>query len=177
MFSCIQDVKIYLYLFTFLQLRYEEKAQKSLETYNEQKKRASADVIPDHQHEKADSFLNRPQGVKRKAHESNQQTLDKLFTSQPKSKKKPTEASKTVQFSIDGLRQALQPEHRSRSSEQGLRLVNRLPSHCAWVVLCGRKLMLLNPFRVEEALLFKRLLENNILPAASLQSPIQLTDG
>ncbi|KAG7330809.1 hypothetical protein KOW79_004778 [Hemibagrus wyckioides] len=157
--------------------KYEEKAQKSLETYNEQKKRASADVIPDHQHEKADLFLNRPQGVKRKAHESNQQTLDKLFTSQPKSKKKPTEASKTVQFSIDGLRRALQPEHRSRSSEQDLRLVNRLPSHCAWVVLCGRKLMLLNPFRVEEALLFKRLLENNILPAASLQSPIQLTDG
>ncbi|KAG7282315.1 hypothetical protein CRUP_002703, partial [Coryphaenoides rupestris] len=42
---------------------------------------------------------------------------------------------------------------------------------------CGRKLMLLNPFRVEEALLFKRLLENNILAAVALQNPIQLTDG
>ena len=37
--------------------------------------------------------------------------------------------------------------------------------------------MLLNPFRVEEALLFKRLLENNILAAVALQNPIQLTDG
>ncbi|XP_060733086.1 PMS1 protein homolog 1 [Tachysurus vachellii] len=156
--------------------KYEEKAQKSLETYNEQKKRASAGIAPDRQHQKADSFLNRPQGVKRKARESNQHTLDKLFTSQPESKKKPSEASETVQFSIAALRRALQPEHRSHSSEQGLRLVNRLPSQSAWVVLCGRKLMLLNPFRVEEALLFKRLLENNILPAANLQSPIQLTD-
>ncbi|KAF4086580.1 hypothetical protein AMELA_G00085170 [Ameiurus melas] len=155
--------------------KYEEKAHKSLESYNEQKKRASAGVAPDHQ--KADYFLNRPQGVKRKAPESNQQTLDKLFTSPPESKKKPPEVSKPLQFSMAALRRALQPEHRSRSSEQGLRLVNRLPSHCAWVVLCGRKLMLLNPFRVEEALLFKRLLENNILPAASLQPPIQLTDG
>ncbi|XP_017325912.1 PMS1 protein homolog 1 [Ictalurus punctatus] len=157
--------------------KYEEKAQKSLESYSEQKKRASAGVTPDHQHQKADYFLNRPQGVKRKAPESNQQTLDKLFTSQPESKKKPTKVSKPLEFSMTALRRALQPEHRSRSSEQGLRLVNRLPSHCAWVVLCGRKLMLLNPFRVEEALLFKRLLENNILPAASLQPPIQLTDG
>lgn len=161
----------------FLHRRYEVKAEKSLETYNEQKKRASAGIAPDRQHQKADSFLNRPQGVKRKARESNQHTLDKLFTSQPESKKKPSEASKTVQFSIAALRRALQPEHRSHSSEQGLRLVNRLPSQCAWVVLCGRKLMLLNPFRVEEALLFKRLLENNILPAANLQSPVQLTDG
>lgn len=165
-------------MFSPLHLRYEEKAQKSLETYNEQKWCASAGVAPDHQHQKADSFLNRPQGVKRKASESHQQTLDKLITSQPDRKKKPTRASKTVQFSIAALRQqALQPEHRSRSNEPGLRLVNRLPSHCAWVVLCGRKLMLLNPFRMEETLLFKRLLENNILPAASLRPPIQLTDG
>lgn len=157
--------------------KYEEKAQKSLEIYNEQKRCASASVTPDHQHQTADSFLNRPQGVKRKASESHQQTLDKLITSQPDRKKKPTRASKTVQFSIAALRQALQPEHRSRPNEPGLRLVNRLPSHCAWVVLCGRKLMLLNPFRMEETLLFKRLLENNILPAASLHPPILLTDG
>ncbi|KAB5577397.1 hypothetical protein PHYPO_G00209470 [Pangasianodon hypophthalmus] len=157
--------------------KYEEKAQKSLDSYNEQKKRASAEITPDHHYQKADYFQNRPQGVKRKAPMSDQQTLDKHFKSQPESKEKPTKVSKPLEFSMDALRRALQPEHRSRSSEQGLRLVNRLPSHCAWVVLCGRKLMLLNPFRVEEALLFKRLLENNILPAASLQPPIQLTDG
>ncbi|KAM9486397.1 PMS1 protein homolog 1 isoform 2-T5 [Clarias gariepinus] len=160
--------------------KYEEKAHKSLETYDQQKTRAAAGVSPDYQHQKSDSFLNKTKGVKRKAPESEQQTLDKHFSSQTESKKKPTkvsEVSKPVEFSIDALRRALQPEHRSRPSEQRLQLVNRLPSQCAWVVLCGRKLMLLNPFRVEESLLFKRLLENNILPAASLQSPIQLTDG
>ncbi|KAI5613425.1 PMS1 protein-like 1 [Silurus asotus] len=157
--------------------KYEEKAQKSLESYNEQKKRASSGVTFDRQNQKADSLFNKPQGVKRKAPESDQQTLDKLFTSQPERKKKPTDGSKCLQFSMDTLRQALQPERRIGPSEQNLRLVNRLPSHCAWVVSCGRKLMLLNPFRVEEALLFKRLLENNILPAASLQTPIRLTDG
>ncbi|KAI5091188.1 PMS1 protein-like 1, partial [Silurus meridionalis] len=158
-------------------LRYEEKAQKSLESYNEQKKHASSGVTFDRQHQKADSLFNKPQGVKRKAPESDQQTLDKLFTSQPERKKKPTDGSKCLQFSMDTLRQALQPERRIGPSEQNLRLVNRLPSHCAWVVSCGRKLMLLNPFRVEEALLFKRLLENNILPAANLQTPIRLTHG
>ncbi|XP_060785002.1 PMS1 protein homolog 1 isoform X3 [Neoarius graeffei] len=113
--------------------KYEEKAQKSLEYYNEQK-RASAGITPDRQYQKSDFFLNRPQGIKRKAPESNQQTLDKLFTAQSESKKKATKVSKPLQFSIATL-------------------------------------------RVEEALLFKRLLENNILPAASLQPPIQLTDG
>ncbi|XP_046701888.1 PMS1 protein homolog 1 isoform X2 [Silurus meridionalis] len=157
--------------------KYEEKAQKSLESYNEQKKHASSGVTFDRQHQKADSLFNKPQGVKRKAPESDQQTLDKLFTSQPERKKKPTDGSKCLQFSMDTLRQALQPERRIGPSEQNLRLVNRLPSHCAWVVSCGRKLMLLNPFRVEEALLFKRLLENNILPAANLQTPIRLTHG
>ncbi|KAF5903384.1 PMS1 protein 1, partial [Clarias magur] len=160
--------------------KYEEKAHKSLETYDQQKTSAAACVTPEYQHQKSDSFLNKTKGLKRKAPESDQQTLDKHFSSQTESKKKPTkvsEVSKLVEFSIDALRRALQPEHRSHPREQGLQLVNRLPSQCAWVVLCGRKLMLLNPFRVEESLLFKRLLENNILPSASLQSPIQLTDG
>lgn len=157
--------------------RYEEKAQKSLESYNEKKERASSGDL---QQKRADASMNRPQGLKRKAPLSNQQILDKLFSSQPPSKRNPSKLSRPLPFSIDALRHKLKlklPSYPSGSSTQGLRLVNRLASHCAWAVLCGRKLMLLNPFRVEEALLFKRLLQNNILPAASLQTPIQLTDG
>ncbi|XP_016122005.1 PMS1 protein homolog 1-like [Sinocyclocheilus grahami] len=126
----------------------------------------------------AESSLNKAQGVKRKFPLANQQALDKLFSSQPSSKRSPAKLSKPLPFSIATLKQSLNLlSYQNRSSAQGLRLVNRLASHGAWVVLCGRKLMLLNPFRVEEALLFKRLLENNILPTVRLQTPVQLTDG
>ncbi|XP_022535800.2 PMS1 protein homolog 1 isoform X1 [Astyanax mexicanus] len=164
--------------------KYEEKAERSLQSYNEQKMRASCGnddaSRADLQQRKADASVNRPQGLKRKAPLSNQQILDKLFSSLPASKRNPSKPSRPLQFNLAALRHKLKlklPSYPSGSSTQGLRLVNRLASHCAWAVLCGRKLMLLNPFRVEEALLFKRLLENNILPAASLQTPIQLTDG
>ncbi|XDV30123.1 hypothetical protein PO909_033108 [Leuciscus waleckii] len=126
----------------------------------------------------AESSLNKAQGVKRKAPLANQQALDKLFSSQPSSKGSLAKLSKPLPFSIATLKQSLNLlSYQNSSSAQGLRLVNRLASHGAWVVLCGRKLMLLNPFRVEEALLFKRLLKNNILPTVSQQTPVPLTDG
>uniref|UniRef100_A0A8D3CQH6 PMS1 homolog 1, mismatch repair system component n=1 Tax=Scophthalmus maximus TaxID=52904 RepID=A0A8D3CQH6_SCOMX len=117
---------------------------------------------------------------KRKAPLSNQQLLDELFSAQPQKKMKnpAPKPSQPLPCSVAALRLQLQRlSSQSRAAPRGLRLVNRLASQSAWVILCGQRLMLLNPFRVEEALLFKRLLENNILPAESLQNPIQLTDG
>ncbi|XP_062862484.1 PMS1 protein homolog 1 [Trichomycterus rosablanca] len=160
--------------------RYEERAQKCLESYNKNSKRASAGSPPervDPQRQKDDPSANRLQGLKRKAPLSNQQTLDDHFSSRPESKKNLARVSRPVRFSIESLRRSLHPERRSQSDTPGLRAVNRLPSHGAWVVSGGRKLLLLNPFRVEEALLFKRLLEDNYLPTASLQPPVELTDG
>ncbi|XP_051567024.1 PMS1 protein homolog 1 isoform X2 [Myxocyprinus asiaticus] len=161
--------------------KYESKAEKSLKAYNLQRKRATEGGGQCGEGKKqmsADSSLNKAQGVKRKAPLSNQQALNKLFSSQPSSKGSPAKFSKPLPFSIATLKQSLNLfSYQNSSSAQGLRLVNRLASHGAWVVLCGRKLMLLNPFRVEEALLFKRLLENNILPAVRQQTPVQLTDG
>ncbi|XP_026127225.1 PMS1 protein homolog 1 [Carassius auratus] len=161
--------------------KYESKAEKSLNAYNLQRKRAAEGGGQCGEGKKqmsAESSLNKAQGVKRKAPLANQQALDKLFSSQPSSKRSPAKLSKPLPFSIATLKQSLNLlSYQNRSSAQGLRLVNRLASHSAWVVLCGKKLMLLNPFRVEEALLFKRLLENNILPTVRLQTPVQLTDG
>ncbi|XP_056321700.1 PMS1 protein homolog 1 [Danio aesculapii] len=161
--------------------KYEGKAEKSLNAYNLQRKRAAEGGIQCGEGKKqmsAESPLNKAQGVKRKAPLANQQALDKLFSSQPSSKRSPAKISKPLPFTIATLKQSLNLlSEQSSSSVQGLRLVNRLASHGAWVVLCGRKLMLLNPFRVEEALLFKRLLEDNILPTVRLQTPILLTDG
>uniref|UniRef100_A0A672RT30 PMS1 protein homolog 1-like n=1 Tax=Sinocyclocheilus grahami TaxID=75366 RepID=A0A672RT30_SINGR len=162
--------------------KYESKTEKSLNAYNLQRKRAAEGGGQCGEGKKqmsaAESSLNKAQGVKRKFPLANQQALDKLFSSQPSSKRSPAKLSKPLPFSIATLKQSLNLlSYQNSSNAQGLRLVNRLASHGAWVVLCGRKLMLLNPFRVEEALLFKRLLENNILPTVRLQTPVQLTDG
>ncbi|XP_073710728.1 PMS1 protein homolog 1 isoform X1 [Misgurnus anguillicaudatus] len=161
--------------------KYESKAEESLNSSNLQRKRATeggGQCAEGKKQMNADSSLNKAQGVKRKAPLSNQQALDKLFSTQPSSKRSPAKISKPLPFSIATLKRSLNLlSYQKSSSAQGLRLVNRLASHGAWVVLCGRKLMLLNPFRVEEVLLFKRLLKNNILPTARLQTPVQLTDG
>ncbi|XP_034549931.1 PMS1 protein homolog 1 [Notolabrus celidotus] len=157
--------------------KYEDKAKKHLEHHDQRTKLASAEGPRE-----TNKIFPRglAQGQKRKAPLSNQQLLDELFSAQPQKKTKSPapKPSQPLPCSLAALRLQLQRlSSQSGAVPRGLRLVNRLASQSAWVILCGQRLMLLNPFRVEEALLFKRLLENNILPAVSLQSPIQLTDG
>lgn len=157
--------------------RYEEKAKRHLEHHDQRTKLASAEG---RREMSASTPRGHVQGQKRKAPLSNQQLLDELFSAQPQKKTKnpAPRPSQPLPCSVAALRLQLQRlSSQSSAVPRGLRLVNRLASQSAWVVLCGQKLMLLNPFRMEEALLFKRLLENNILPAVSLQNPIQLTDG
>lgn len=152
--------------------RFEEKAKNQREHHEQRSKLASAEGA-------TESDLA-ARGQKRKAPQSKQKLLDELFSTQPeKTRRAPVpRPSLPLPCSIPFLRLQLRRlSSQSSTLPQGLRLVNRLASPSAWVILCGQRLMLLNPFRVEEALLFKRLLENNILPAVSLQKPIQLTDG
>ncbi|XP_056145707.1 PMS1 protein homolog 1 [Lampris incognitus] len=161
--------------------KYEEKAKRNLEQHDHRTRLAFVGGLQGSKRQlSVGSPQNRCQSQKRKDPLSNQQLLDQLLTAQPQKKRKrpAPKPSQPLPFSMAALRLQLHRlSSQSGSAPQGLQLVNRLASQSAWVVLCGRKLMLLNPFRVEEALLFKRLLENNILPAVSLQSPIQLTDG
>ncbi|XP_029315629.1 PMS1 protein homolog 1 isoform X2 [Cottoperca gobio] len=157
--------------------KYEEKAKKHLEHHDQRTKLASAEGPRE---TSASTSRSHAQGQKRKAPLSNQQLLDELFSAQPQKKMRnpAPKPSQPLPCSVAALRLQLQRlSSQSSAVPRGLRLVNRLASQSAWVILCGQRLMLLNPFRVEEALLFKRLLENNILPAVSLQNPIPLTDG
>ncbi|XP_070694083.1 PMS1 protein homolog 1 isoform X1 [Pempheris klunzingeri] len=157
--------------------KYEEKAKKTQEHHDQRTKFACAEGPREMS---VSTPRGHVQGQKRKAPLSNQQLLDELFSAQPQKKmKNPVpKPSRSLPCSVAALRLQLQRlSSQSSAVPRGLCLVNRLASQSAWVVLCGQKLMLLNPFRVEEALLFKKLLENNILPAVSLQNPIQLTDG
>ncbi|KAM8857452.1 PMS1 protein homolog 1 [Synchiropus picturatus] len=151
--------------------KFEEKAQKQLKHHEHVSKMAEGhkEKVP-----------GTPKSIKRKAPLSNQQLLDELFSAQPQKKMKNATQKRMqpLSCSVAGLRLRLQRlSSQSQAPPQGPLLVNRLASQSSWVILYGQKLMLLNPFRVEETLLFKRLLENNVLPAVSLQNPIQLTDG
>lgn len=151
--------------------RYEEEAQKQLERHEERSRSASV----------AEANCDASRSLKRKAPPlSNQRLLDELFSTEPQ-KKRQTAASRPsmpLPCSVASLRLRLEClSSQSGAEQRGLRLVKRLAGQSAWLILCGRSLTLLNPFRVEEALLFKRLLENNRLPAARLHDPILLTDG
>ncbi|KAL6101311.1 pms1 [Pungitius sinensis] len=157
--------------------KFEEKAKKHLEHHDQRTQLASAEGL-------GEAGVSGPrgpaQGQKRKALLSNQQLLDQLFAAQPQKKARnpAPKPSQLLPCSVAALRLQLQRlSSQSSAVPPGPRLVNRLASHSAWLLLCGQRLMLLNPFRVEEALLFKRLLENHIVPSVSLQKPIQLTDG
>lgn len=164
-------------LVMFQPCRYEEKAKKHLEHHDQRTKLASA---ADPRAPVGSTPRVQPQGQKRKAPVSNQLLLDKLFSAQPQKKLRnpASKPSQPLPCSMAALRLQLQRlSSQSSAAPQGLRLVNQLASQSSWVILCGQRLMLLNPFRVEEALLFKRLLENNILPAVGLDIPVQLTDG
>ncbi|XP_035988518.1 PMS1 protein homolog 1 [Fundulus heteroclitus] len=148
--------------------RFEEKAKKKQDLHDQRTKLAS-DEGPG------------AKGQKRKAPQSNQQLLDELFSAQPQ-KKKTSAACKPWQplpCSVAALRRRLQrlSSQSAAAAPRGLRLLSRLGSQSSWVLLRGQRLMLLNPFRVEEALLFKRLQENHVLPAVVLQNPVPLTQG
>ncbi|KAM9710919.1 PMS1 protein homolog 1 isoform 1-T3 [Menidia menidia] len=155
--------------------KYEDKAKRQAEQHHQKARWAEAPREP-----AVSPPGGQAQGQKRKAPPSNQRLLDELFGERPQKKTRAPDPkpSRPLPCSVAALRLQLQRlSSQSRAAPRGLRLVNRLASQSAWVILRGQRLMLLNPFRVEETLLFKRLLENNILPAVSLQNPVQLTDG
>ncbi|XP_061091391.1 PMS1 protein homolog 1 [Conger conger] len=152
--------------------KYEERAEKDASRYDLQSKRVSERGARPAEQER------RSPALKRKAPLSNQSILDQLFSSQPARKRSPAKPSRRLPFSLAALRGRLGlPSWENGPDPQPLRLVERLPSHGAWVVTCGGKLSLFSPSRVEEALLFNQLLERNVLPTAPLEAPILLTDG
>ncbi|XP_048455070.1 PMS1 protein homolog 1 isoform X2 [Rhincodon typus] len=162
--------------------KYEEKAAKDLDRYNSQLKKVMEENS--HQEEQNQPELAPTIKVNKKQKHntplSNQQILDKLFQSQIHNKKSLEPPCKTIDvpFSLNHLKRQLERLSKSRKSgAERLHLINCLTSYNGWVVASERKLMLLNPFRVEEALLFKRLMENHIFQTEALDTPIALTNS
>ncbi|KAM9287376.1 PMS1 protein homolog 1 isoform 2-T3 [Morus bassanus] len=152
---------------------YEIKAAKDLERYDREVKKARGQTVhrPTKEAEK--------QKPKLKASPSDQQKLDKIFHAQTEKKQKPEEPTKivTVPFSLSSCRHQLQRHEKNDSDENELFLICRQSFPDVWIFATEKKLMLLNPYRLEEALLCKRLLMNHKLPVEKLDKPIVLTDS
>ncbi|XP_038038294.2 PMS1 protein homolog 1 isoform X2 [Anas platyrhynchos] len=150
---------------------YEIKAAKDLERYNREASKAMQQAV--HRPTK-DTEKQKP---KLKSSLSNQQKLDKMFHTQTEKKQKAEQPLKTVTvpFSLSSCRH--QRREKSNSAEHELYLIRRQSFPDIWIFATEKKLMLLNPYRLEEALLHKRLLKNHQLPVEKLDKPIVLTDS
>ncbi|XP_075009764.1 PMS1 protein homolog 1 isoform X2 [Calonectris borealis] len=152
---------------------YEIKAAKDVERYNREVKKAMGQTVhrPTKEAEKQKSKL--------KTSPSDQQKLDKIFHAQIEKKRKPEQSTKTVTvpFSLSSCRHQLQRHEKNDSDEHELFLIRRQSFPDVWIFATEKKLMLLNPYRLEEALLRQRLLMNHKLPVEKLDKPIVLTDS
>ncbi|NXJ79457.1 PMS1 protein, partial [Trogon melanurus] len=152
---------------------YEIKAAKDLERYNREVKKVMGQTArrPAKEAEK--------QKPKLKTSPADQQKLDKIFHTQTEKKRKPEQPTKivTVPFSLSSCRHQLQRHEKNCSSGHELFLIRRQSFPDVWVFATEKELMLLNPYRLEEALLCKRLLMNHKLPVEKLDKPVVLTDS
>ncbi|XP_072275249.1 PMS1 protein homolog 1 [Pyxicephalus adspersus] len=162
-------------------LKYEEKAAKDLQRYNLQTAKATEKNM--HRPKETEKRLRLVSGestaqkIKQKSALSNQQILDTLFKSQVE-KKATAPATKTIQiaFSLNNLKQKCRKLPRKEIPDTEFSLINKLNFPGAWVLASKRKVMLLNPYRMEEILLYKRLVDNHKIPAETLDTPIVLTN-
>ncbi|XP_064442885.1 PMS1 protein homolog 1 isoform X2 [Mirounga angustirostris] len=162
-------------------LKYEEKATKDLERYNRQIKRAiekepQISFKDGRKKIKPTSAWNLAQKHKLKTSLSNQPKVDELFQSQIEKK---NQNIKIVQipFSMENLKKNFEKHKIDLEEKEELCLLHNLKFPDAWLITSKTEIMLLNPYRVEEALLFKRLIENHKLPAEPLEKPIILTEN
>ncbi|NXC26076.1 PMS1 protein, partial [Campylorhamphus procurvoides] len=152
---------------------YEIKAAKDLERYNREVKKVNAQAA----HRPAKEAGKQKPRLKGSA--SDQQKLDKLFHDQIEKKGKLEQPVKvvTVPFSLSCCRRHLQRQEKNISDEQELFLIRRHSCPDVWIFAADKELKLLNPYRLEEALLCKRLLMNHKVPVEKLDKPIMLTDS
>ncbi|XP_071475090.1 PMS1 protein homolog 1 isoform X2 [Marmota flaviventris] len=162
-------------------LKYEEKATKDLERYNSQMKKAiehESQILKDGRKKiKSTSTWTLAQKHKLKTSLSNQPKLDELFQSQPEKKRSENIKTVKIPFSMKNLKINFEKQKKIDLEEDEVCLIHNLRFPDAWLITSKTEIMLLNPYRVEEALLFKRLLENYKLPAEQLEKPIILTES
>ncbi|XP_078307224.1 PMS1 protein homolog 1 isoform X3 [Panthera onca] len=162
-------------------LKYEEKATKDLERYNKQIKRAieqeSQISLKDGRKKiKPTSAWHLAQKHKLKTSLSNQPKLEDLFQCQIEKRKNQNVKIVQIPFSMENLKKNFEKHKFDLEEKDEFCLIHNLKFPDGWLITSKTEVMLLNPYRVEEALLFKRLIENHKLPAEPLEKPIILTE-
>ncbi|XP_047726484.1 PMS1 protein homolog 1 isoform X2 [Prionailurus viverrinus] len=163
-------------------LKYEEKATKDLERYNKQIKRAieqeSQMPLKDGRKKiKPTSAWHLAQKHKLKTSLSNQPKLEDLFQCQIEKRKNQNVKIVQIPFSMENLKKNFEKHKFDLEEKDEFCLIHNLKFPDGWLITSKTEVMLLNPYRVEEALLFKRLIENHKLPAEPLEKPIILTES
>uniref|UniRef100_A0A803YLN3 PMS1 homolog 1, mismatch repair system component n=1 Tax=Meleagris gallopavo TaxID=9103 RepID=A0A803YLN3_MELGA len=153
--------------------KYEIKAARDLERYNREASKAMQEAAnrPVKETEKQKPRLKTPP--------PNQQKLDNMLHFRIDKKSKCIQPVKvvTVPFSLSSCRPQFQRHEKSDSDKHELCLIRRQSFPDIWILATEKKLMLLNPYRLEEALLRKRLLMNHMLPVEKLDEPVVLSDS
>ncbi|XP_072197254.1 PMS1 protein homolog 1 isoform X1 [Excalfactoria chinensis] len=152
---------------------YEIKAARDLERYNREASKAM------HQEPRRPIKEKERQKARLKISLPNQQKLDKMLHARVDKKPKCYQPVKvvTLPFSLSACRPQIPRHEKSNSDKHELCLIRSQSFPDIWIFATEKKLMLLNPYRLEEALLHKRLLMNHKLPVEKLDKPIVLSDS
>ncbi|XP_078464494.1 PMS1 protein homolog 1 isoform X4 [Lampetra planeri] len=177
-----------------LRRRYEDKATKDLENYNKQLEMA-ANLYSKKKHQQGDNRqVSTPKAAarngvhKRKMNAisppDNQPRLDQLLLAPKSVAQAPVlPCVREVPFSLPSIRQKLQllrEYSQSQKSDDGpkpVKLLMPLGSRGAWLGQTGNSLVAINHFRLEEAMLYRRLLQSHVLPIENLGIPITLNQS
>ncbi|KAI8492104.1 ATP-binding mismatch repair protein [Branchiostoma belcheri] len=116
---------------------------------------------------------------------SHQNLIDKMFQSQKLRKEKegnkePVLKVVNVSFSMTWLKEKVGKEEVSNRSDEGdgsLRLIGRLAPHGVWVGVQGSEVVAVHQYRIQEALLYNRLMETHVLPRQPLRVPVVLNES
>ncbi|KAM5280477.1 PMS1 protein homolog 1 isoform 1-T1 [Ctenodactylus gundi] len=164
-------------------LKYKEKAAKDGERYSSQMKKAVEQEVQiplkdGRKKIKPTNAWSLAQKNKLKTSLSNQPKLDALFQSQTEKKMNDSIRIIQIPFSMKNLKVNYEKQKKfdiKKTSE--FYVIHNLMFPDAWLITSKTEVMLLNPYRVKEAMLFKRLLENHKLPTEPLEKPIVLTES
>ncbi|XP_066301666.1 PMS1 protein homolog 1-like [Branchiostoma lanceolatum] len=162
----------------------ERKRYEAMATRDQQRYQAHLKTLQESESNSASPLprKNKLSTKKRKLDPVSHQTLiDKMFQSQ-KSRKENNENNQPVlkvvdvRFSMTWLKENVRKEV-SNKCDETLRLIGRLAPHGVWVGVQGSEVVAVHQYRIQEALLYHRLMETHVLPRQPLRAPVVLNES
>ncbi|XP_033639368.1 PMS1 protein homolog 1-like [Asterias rubens] len=160
--------------------KYEEMGRKDEDRYQNQLKTAQKKLTADSERTQDDMPTRKK---KKTSLPSNQGLIDKMLLSQQQrilaNQQTASETSDIptidVLFSLIGLERLIETQKEARAPDEGFHLIGPIESHGVWLGCQGNELRVFNQYRVEETLLFYRLMAKHELPRQPEDIPIMLS--